>query len=322
MDVEISLNELSIIVVNNKYIACSLLKSFCELLADITHKLGISYPILRTPRDLLNRTLAQDFRIYNWLNDPSADRESTTYFLSVSTVLPYIDDELSEEDRNLFLTTEARHRGEIARGLLFAYKRNGLALSIQSSNVWDTPFLSIDVQQINENADIENYSAKVRHSSNQDNLRIHLPWLENLRYAAIKDGTSLLEESVTKFPDIIFLGNTQQQIKTLSAGDHKLKSLIRSLILLQEYCTNWTSGNIDISALRVNGLYIRAESEATLRQFGSVRQYYDSSGGLRFFRWHFNINPGNWRGYIDWDNAKREIWLTYVGPHLPTKRFR
>lgn len=40
----------------------------------------------------------------------------------------------------------------------------------------------------------------------------------------------------------------------------------------------------------------------------------------RVFSWHFNINPGAWRGYIDWDNNEKKIWIGYVGRHLRTKK--
>ena len=322
MEAELVLNELSITVATNKYIACKRLSLFCELLAIITHNLGTGAPVLRTPRDLLSRTLAPDFHVYNWLNDPSVDKDSTTYFISIGTGLPFIDDELSKEDEELCLTTEARFQGQIAKGLLFAYKRNGLALSILSSAVWHASFLNIDVREIDENANIVDYGGKVKHSSNKKNLDVHLSWLEKLAHPSIQDGKSLLIESGAMFPRIFFLGNTQQQIGLLGKNDYKLNSLIRSLISLQEYCNSWNTGGMDIAGLRAHGLCIRTDGEATLQEFGSEREYYDPNGKKRIFKWHFDINPGEWRGYIDWDDTKREIWLTYVGHHLSTKRFQ
>ena len=321
MEVEIALNELSITLAPDKYIACDRLRLFCELLAIITYNLGTNAPVLRTPRDLLSRTLAPNFNVHNWLNDPSVDKDSTTYFASIGSGTPFIDDALSKEDEDLCLTTEARFQDQIAKGLLFAYKRNGLALSMQSSNIWNAPFLDINVREIDENASIIDYSAKLKHSSNKENIDVHLPWIAQLAHSTIQDGKSLLSTRRAMFSRILFLGDTQQQIDTLGKNDYKLNSLIRSLISLQEYCKSWNTGGLDIGGLRANGLCIRTDSEGTLQEFGSEREYYDPNGKKRIFKWHFDINPGEWRGYIDWDDTKREIWLTYVGSHLETKRF-
>jgi hypothetical protein len=164
------------------------------------------------------------------------------------------------------------------------------------------------------------YTAKVKHASRKENLSSHLSWLNSFRFS--HDGMSLITHKSTLFPQLKFLGETEIQIQSLNTGDKRLKSLIPSLFMLQDYCRGLDiAQNIEFSTLRNFGFSFRADSEATLNKYGAERKYIDPNNVEKTASWHFDINPGNWRGYIAWDSLGKEIWLTYVGPHLKTKEF-
>lgn len=323
MATEISLNELSLQdVAHTPDVACERLKSFQRLLSEIAYRAGITVPVnLRTPYNTGSYELAPNYTLWNWVNDPRVDKDDATYLLTVLTGTPWIDNELNQEDTDLSLSCDVEFKGQSARGLLFAFMRGGLSVSIASSDVWKVSFLNIDVTHLAGNDEIENYTASVRHASGTDTLNPHLNWLSTLRKLSVTDGDDLVRKRHILFPDIIFCGNAENQIMALRHSDPKLKSLVNSLNTLQEYCSDWNAGNMDIDELRNRGIWIRPESETTLNLYGTDREFIDPFEEKRVFSWHFNINPGAWRGYIYWDNNKNKIWLAYAGPHLRTKKF-
>ncbi|MCP4113588.1 MAG: hypothetical protein GY749_50035 [Desulfobacteraceae bacterium] len=294
MTTEISLNELSLLdVAHTSDVACNRLKSFQRLLSEIAFRAGITVPInLRTPYNIGSYELAPNYTLWNWISDPRVDKDDATYLLTVLTGTPWIDNELSQEETDLSLSCDVEFKEQSAKGLLFAFLRGGLSVSIASSGVWNASFLNIDVIHFAGNDEIENYTASVKHASDIDTLNPHLNWLSMLRKASVADGDDLIRKKDILFPNIIFCGVAESQIMALRHSDPKLKSLINSLNTLQEYCSDWETENMDVYELRNKGIWIRPETETTLNLYGTDREFIDPFGKKRAFSWHFDINPG------------------------------
>ena len=136
MDLEMVLNELSLEPpAVTKQIARQRMTDFLGTVR-IAIKFG-SKRILRTSTDLHHVSLAPNYLLSQWRNDPEVDRETSQFFRSLVTKVPYlqdITDEAIEErsDRSQFM-----YQDREAKGLGIAYLLEALAVSLRTSPEWE-----------------------------------------------------------------------------------------------------------------------------------------------------------------------------------------
>lgn len=325
MEVEIAFNELSIGRACDLHTACKWLSGIATLIAYVGKTLNNSRITLRSPVAVLNEELCNGWSIYKLLvtrDRRLLDSESLTFLLSVLINKPYIDHDLTEHEQEILTLSEIQYSNRKCVGLLFAFKNQNLCVSLPSSPTWNSEFIKGELSEIIDGI-ITTAAVRIRHASDISHVNTHLDWLKNQSTIEIRDGQALLKAFPQIFPNLLLLGNTRTAIDGLYKSDQKIKHLIHNLQILQEYCRTWPKSQEDrIETIRSMGIAIRSESKATLEQFGDERQYTDPEGTIRTSNWHFSINPGTWRGYIDWDESQHNIWLTYLGPHLSTHKFR
>ncbi|MCB9610726.1 MAG: hypothetical protein H6747_01330 [Deltaproteobacteria bacterium] len=151
--------------------------------------------------------------------------------------------------------------------------------------------------------------------------------------AAVSSGQALVDRLSELFPRLALGTRAEAQIAALTGGEPFFPQVLRHLRALERAAENWTQG----TPFSPEGVTYSVESEATLKHgsLGPLRDF-PTPPGFDGDRWtlHTKLTGGNGaRMYYKVQEfqqiepgeepARRvRIALGYVGPHLPTARFR
>ena len=268
--------------------------------------------------------LSANYPLNAWFGDLQVPRDETLFLLDYITRHSYIrpyDEDLQDKvefqsDRVLF---EANFNGKTAEGLGFAHLLNGLALSFFSEPSWDTPWLVLDCKRLDpESEEISEYHERLRHVSRARHISKDLAaWIGEQVQAGVRNGSDLLRNAVTLFPNLVFCSQASKQIAVLSAGSKYLSRILKLLLDLEIRANSWTEGNFDYRQLH----NASSESETTMSRFGDKRIFVCPDGKSRTFEWHLKGLPSPWRIHICADPRQKKILIGYVGRHLPTQKY-
>jgi hypothetical protein len=166
--------------------------------------------VVRSARDLAQLELGPHYHWWDWRKDPAVRRELQQYFRSILTKYPPLLDEAEiEQDMHgcdYFLD------GRRAVGLGIACRTDSLALSMLSSDVWNTPMLSLDVHELCED-EIEQHAEEVRHVGRPEHVRdTHSDWIKRRLASLVEDGTELWNRSSEFFPSLVFCEAVAEQM--------------------------------------------------------------------------------------------------------------
>ncbi len=321
MTISLVLNDLSLRhQATDRHAARRLMREFVDtLITAVDHKVTV----LRTHEDIRNIILSPNYPLDAWLGDHQVPREENLFLLDYMSRYPYIqpyDDNLQDndelqKDQGLF---EGKFKGDKADGLGFAYLMNGLALSFLSEPCWDTPWLDLDCKEMDdESHEIIEFHERQRHVSRARHIsKDHAAWIEERLVSGVRNGSDLLRNAVTLFPNLVFCRDASNQIRVLGAGSMYLPSILRLLLALEKQANSWTEGDFDYRCLH----NASSESESTMSRFGDKRRFVCPDGIRRTFEWHLKGLPRPWRIHICADSRQKRILIGYVGKHLPTQR--
>lgn len=150
---------------------------------------------------------------------------------------------------------------------------------------------------------------------------------------AISSGQALLDRLPELFPRLVLGTKAEEQVSALTGAEPFFRQVLRHLRALQRAAEDWTQG----TPFSPEGVTYSVESQATLQDgnLGSLRDFPTPSG-FHGDRWtlHTKLTGGNGvRLYYktqEFEDAESGaetirrllIAIGYVGPHLPTARFR
>jgi len=263
------------------------------------------------PQGLLTLQLTKDFKLVQWLNDPSNDKDLITFAKSVLTKSPYFEnvDDIKRYE------LDVKYNAQDTQGLLYAYINDGIAVSFLSSDEWDSSILKVDISSLNEHGDISEMQRRIKHVSKSEHIKKYCDFIQSAVEEKIVDGGSLIQNYKATFPEIIFCDSTIKQIEDISGNDPHLKQLLRVLTALSDYISTWNGGVFDMKNINCD---ISTESQTTLKKYSDERTFVCPDGIERVFNIHMKINPNAWRVYIHPVHESREIIVGYVGKHLNT----
>jgi len=297
--------------------ALSGMDRFTSLLSRLGSMLGRSYS-LRTLSEFATYELFHGYCIQQWMNDRRVSKEQRSLLLSLVTKGPYITEDLISTHADV----EVFYEGDASKGLLFAYINNAMVLSIDEYANWNHQYLLVEVTKYCDEAnDLITKRLNLNHAANLDDLDVHEQWIENCKKSAIQSPDDLFRLKNDYFPNIFFNQECVDQLKQMPGNSIHFNSILGKLFIIQEYCLQTHSQTLDISALSDLGMNVRPDSASTLQKYGDCRMHYNSDGVKELFTFHFDLNPGEWRVYIKWNNTKRSIEFGYIGLHLPTSKF-
>ncbi len=136
---------------------------------------------IRTHRSFDVCELCHDYKVCDWYSDGSISKTLRDFYLSFRK-FPFetgntdAEETFIKADYTLHEPEEALHHGQSTGGLAWAYIMNTLAVSFQSHPVWKKPHI-----QLMEALDGASSVRTVNHSSQEDHIALHAPWIESLK---------------------------------------------------------------------------------------------------------------------------------------------
>jgi hypothetical protein len=308
---EMVFNELSLQMAADIRTARSWMEAFIQAVNAATSH-GVSR-VIRTKNDILNITLAVDYPLLRWLNDQEVDIEMRRYIMVLTTKVPFWED-LPDLHDNV-LAHEFIFDGRKAEGLGVAYLLESLAVSLPSEESWNSALLILNAKRISEDDQLEEKTIEVIHASCPSHVDEHIQWISEHLYSGVQDGPDLWNRRAELFPSLAFCEAVGERIQSLSPT--MLNPVVRCMSDLEAYCRGWSAGRFDSTQLARKAT---RESQATLNQYGTERNFLCPGGERRIFSWHVRLTPHSWRVYFDPEPRTRTMIIGYVGPHLPTAR--
>jgi len=120
---------------------------------------------LRLPESFFANPIAPNYYWQNWVKDIRVERELRQFFLSLATQAPFLSDQMDIEA--VWKEIDCFWHNQRALGLKAAYVSDGLALSMSSSEEWDSYLLECDVHEL-IGEDVERRTEIVHHASSPD----------------------------------------------------------------------------------------------------------------------------------------------------------
>ncbi|MBA3945172.1 MAG: hypothetical protein H0X37_11490 [Herpetosiphonaceae bacterium] len=266
--------------------------------------------VLRTHEAFQQTLLAPNYLLVQWRNDPSVDRDTRTFFRTISSKSPYLADLPDVEEA--MRAYECIYDGELAQGLSIASQLSAIALSVLSNQCWDCSRINLEASQLDDSGEIVTSQIEVIHAARAPHILEHLPWIEQHRQVDVRDGMDLWGQREELFPNLAFCEDVRRQLQQLRMGNPMLELVLKHIAELQHYAESWQSGSFDYT--KIPGK-VSPESESTLNQFSKERTFRCPDGQERVFSWHLKINWQAWRIHFIPEPGK--IIIGYVGPHLP-----
>ncbi|MCY4118043.1 MAG: hypothetical protein OXF55_14240 [Caldilineaceae bacterium] len=277
--------------------------------------------VLRMPQSFGSLLLSRNYPMNKWFDDHGVSPDERAFVLTYATQYELIrppDEDLRGDNAHMArkLLFEARCEGEIAEGLGLAFLLNGLAISVLSERRWDTPWLALDCDEVDqETGEFEVSREQLRHVSSHWHISSdHVTWIADQFRARVRTGFELLHLASKRFPNLEFCDDAKKQIQALTESSMHLPRVRERLLELGRLSNEWESGNFDYRKIHNSS----DESPSTMGKFGSQRIFVCPDGRSRTFRWHLKGLPLKWRIHICADPARRKLIVGYVGRHLDT----
>ncbi len=317
---EIVLNELSFEpVLENKYQAqekmITLLETYRQFVLIDPEEIGP----LRVTENFMQIPLVNAYTIQSWYYDQNSQNDLKTFFLTISTPLPFLDP--SEID--------GYYNHKRAQGLTFAALHNIPGISISFHEDWNSHILQVEITTLEEvEKDYKTMEVSVYHAcydhhirENVGEIRNRIEQIKRERNDIVTSGSELWNRRFELFPHLVFSDDVFRELRRLRSNDQKLPQIIKRLFSLERYCSTWESGPFDYSQLPGEP---RQESDSTLQQFGNQRMFVYPDGQRRQFTWHLSIAiREEWRLYFEplpverrSNNQSTRMIIGYIGPHL------
>jgi len=267
--------------------------------------------------------LAPGYAMRDWFQSAKRDprqRELTRAFLSIATSQPLFADSESRAD---ILAMEVREEttGAVFDTLQAALWYGAPVASFPSRPPWGSSPIRIILSKLTE-SDIAESPGIV---DNLYSLRI----LEQIRArllaernAAVASGESLWADRERLFPNLIFCGKSEEQIRGGITRPSLFENLKDALTVMDVFAGNWKAGKYpDYSheALRSSGLHYRVSGEsASVAEDPAKRKarcFYLPDGRSIYCENHVKL-PLGIRLHFYPDKVKKIVYIVYIGEHL------
>lgn len=196
-----------------------------------------------------------------------------------------------------------------------------LAISYSSDVIWRSNFINIIKYEIIKD-DFTEEIVTVKNVSEQDDWLIHLSDVENQRKESLRKGNELWKNKEIEFPNLVFCGKSENNLKGLSISDVLFNQLWSALEKLNNYC-NETNCDFSLNSIKeTTKLEISDESDSVKQnpKF-AIHRIFVVNGEREFFGFHVKNFSGEMRLQFLTDNVNKKIIIGYFGKHLPTKKF-
>lgn len=308
-----------------KFEAQTGLETFIKTCISIrTHDLGLE--TLRLPmtigQNLYSLCIAPNYLISQWLHESEIEEDLKNKFREIVTDSPLITEEepIAKEFNSCSefkITLE--NNIKIAEGLGAAYLLETLCLSFLSHKIWESEEITgITYWYLNEDGSETTEIVTVKHASQPEHIAKHVTWFENKKRESLRKSKELWDRREEFFPHLILCSEVEGQLNELGIQSKYFDQIIKRLKQLDSYAKEWTKGAYSNNKVkREYGLNVSGESPSTLNKYGRQRKFRLPTNGKReLFDKH--IKTGDLRFHFYPDNETQQIYVGYIGKHLPT----
>ncbi|MFC9428080.1 hypothetical protein [Streptomyces sp. NPDC056987] len=219
-----------------------------------------------------------------------------------------------------FYDVEYRHRGEPAEGLGTAHLMDGLGLSLAVEPCWGADRVSLEREQLVEEADggltSQTTAVELRHASSGAHVDGHLRWIARKAELArgggldaITRGADLWERRAALFPRLEFLPGVEHQLRHLLQV--WVRPVGRRLAELDRAVASWNP-DTGPGGPRWHS-WVTGEGEQRARELCA---FTDLDGRTRIFDTHARFTPGPGRVHFRLVPEKRAVRVAHVGRKL------
>jgi len=255
---------------------------------------------IRMTMDVLQKELASDYAMNNWLIDLSCDREKRLYLNSLFTKVSFIEDLQENWIREEGLTTEFFYNDVSATGLGYASLIDGMALSLQSADEWNRENVKISRRELDEEACLNENDEDVFHASRKEHVDENLKIIESNELMKVKNGRELWEKRNELFPSLDFCDSNKEQI--ISLHNPMFTQIKKKLQFLEQRADD---DHFEPSRF----LNATPESQSRLSEHKDKLTQICSDGISRLFSWHLSATPEPWRIYFEHQGEKKRFFI-------------
>ena len=273
---------------------------------------------LRVEESIYNLLLAPDYNIYNWIHDKEVDKESQRFIRNLATKSPLIDFIMEKDIHDRKLLSEFYFGRDKSLGLGAAFLLDSIAVSFNSDEQWDNPFVTLLMEYLDDMADSVSENVEVRHASSTEHIRIHTDWIRVQKAKDVRTGEELWDKQEELFPFLTFCDEIRGNIAELNNSQPIFKQLVKRLGRVDEFFSKWLTGGFDTDSFPYK---ISPESQATLEKYQEKHTFTCPDGREMVFSWHFSLTPLAWRVFFYPDEVTRKAIIGYIGPKLPNVKY-
>ena len=298
--------------------------------ADVTRAvLRTSRPIHETPR-MFGWTLWD--ALLEWREDvdvPPEDRRLIMAMFSKSRTLTDVDPDIKDRLRGCYEEIDCEEKTlppEDGEPLLLCAITDWIAVGFPTDG-WNRDQLTIrfdemldgddgSIVEVPKTIDIDNLALAAHARTICERRR------QRQREARrrCRNGAELCEVWHIAFPNLVLGPDAEGHIAEMGGTD--LRMLIEKLEMLDALTAAWRNNRAPAPpGWKEAG--VRDESETVKRASAlrEERRFRPRRGPRQLFFWHTDFR-GDKRIHFRFDSSKREVEIGYIGPHLPTARFR
>lgn len=201
--------------------------------------------------------------------------------------------------------------GSPVQALGAAHLLDGLLVSLQLDEAWDSPWIRANRQQLVETisgeADIVTDTVEVRHAATLPHADVHEDWIKRVGLPELRHGGEVWESRADLFPNLQFLPHVRDHLYGIRVD--WVTPAAYELRRIEDAIANWDPR---LRRLPVWRSKVTPESE-TRRQ---LCRFVDLDGAERVFDLHGRFTPGHGRIYFRLAPEKRTAIVAHIGLKL------
>ena len=292
-------------------------------LLDVVRKayaISAAKPTFRTECGFRNIEISKNYTVSKWMGN--LQREARLFMLSMLDRSPYIDEKdasVYEQYRLSYFVSKDVDEHE-AKGLGAAWLLDGVAVSLAGIKEWNKLLVSIRQQKIDDSENIDEVDIDVRNAVSVAHMEVHKSYYGGIDYCERQlDSLGQLQKLGQKFfPAIVFGDTVYDWLEKNTLSSAAFQRIIHHLYRLNQFFSEQVAcGNCNLRILpRCSN-----ESESTMNQFSNRRNFLFKGRNYNC-EWHLKLNTDNIRIHFFPDFANGKAYVGYIGPHLPTRKYR
>lgn len=308
---DIILNELSIVPASRGQsdeerfqTLVSLLKELCRIGARRT---------VRCTRDCLERMVADDVTLREWLCRRDRIFEEKRFLRSLLSKTPFVDEIiLNSEPSDVAL--EFRWKSHLFLGGGLAHLRHWPLISLPHTEEFSQGAITVTLTKCLPSGDTSEATIEIENFALLIHVELRRSSLRERVFRDITDGHALWLSRDRTLPNLVFCHETERAMCALSGNEPFFRAVCHHLCTINDAVGSWKDGEL---RLDLDWSY---ESKATLRhaRYGHRRKILCPDGQERQFSAHSKIKSHNKRIYFLPDLNNKRAFIGYIGGHLPT----